>query len=165
MKIESFHFWQTKWKSISHFYWFSIIHGMTAGHVQITAGTIWFRPSHHSSIASFPHILPPLEYLPHIIWYIPISFITYFSLYVFIAQIFNFFEPFRNRPGTGIFGFDEQTNFWIYGSHRLIGSFREPIFLVSILFPVFVILHFKTNITKLNYALFAILFGLTKIST
>lgn len=89
-------------------------------------------------------------------------FITYFSLYVFIAQIFNFFEPFRNRPGTGIFGFDEQTNFWIYGSHRLIGSFREPIFLVSILFPVFVILHFKTNITKLNYALFAILFGLTK---
>ena len=89
-------------------------------------------------------------------------FITYFSLYVFIAQIFNFFEPFRNRPGTGIFGFDEQTNFWIYGSHRLVGSFREPIFLVSILFPVFVILHLKTNISKLNYALFAILFGLTK---
>ena len=60
-----------------------------------------------------------------------------FSLYLYIAQIFNLYEPFRNRPGTGILGFDQQNNFWISGSHRMVGTFREPVFLVSILFPIF----------------------------
>ena len=58
------------------------------------------------------------------------------SLYTYLAQLFNFFEPLRNRPGTGILGFDAQVNFWISGSHRMVGTFREPVFLVSLLFTV-----------------------------
>lgn len=85
-----------------------------------------------------------------------------FSIYAFISQIFNFFEPSRNRPGTGILGYDMQSNFWISGSHRMVGSFREPIFLVSILFPAFLILHYKTQGSKLFYLLSGIIFGLTK---
>jgi hypothetical protein len=85
-----------------------------------------------------------------------------FSIYAFMSQIFNFFEPFRNRPGTGILGYDIQSNFWISGSHRMVGTFREPIFLVSILFPAFLILHYKIGGNKLFYLLSGVFFGLTK---
>ena len=85
-----------------------------------------------------------------------------FSLYTFFAQLFNFYEPFRNRPGTGILGFDTQTNFWISGSHRLVGTFREPVFLVSLLFPCFLVIHYKSTNSKFFYLFSAILFGLTK---
>tara|TARA_B100001113_G_scaffold334311_1_gene312867 strand:- start:856 stop:2202 length:1347 start_codon:yes stop_codon:yes gene_type:complete len=88
--------------------------------------------------------------------------ITFFSLYIYLAQLFNFYEPVRNRPGTGIFGYDIQSNFWSSDSHRLVGTFREPIFLVSILFPTFVIIHYKLLNSKVFYCLSAILFGLTK---
>ena len=85
-----------------------------------------------------------------------------FSLYLYIAQIFNLYEPFRNRPGTGILGFDQQNNFWISGSHRMVGTFREPVFLVSILFPIFLVVHFK-NLNSIKFYIgAALLFGLTK---
>ena len=67
--------------------------------------------------------------------------ISIMSIYFFIAQIFNIPEPIRNRPGTGILGFDIQTTFWSSGSHRMLGTFREPVFLVSLLFPSFIVLH------------------------
>ena len=63
-------------------------------------------------------------------------FLIFVSLYTYLAQLFNFYEPLRNRPGTGILGYDVQSNFWISGSHRLVGTFREPVFLVSLLFPL-----------------------------
>ena len=85
-----------------------------------------------------------------------------FSLYLYIAQIFNLYEPFRNRPGTGILGFDQQNNFWISGSHRMVGTFREPVFLVSILFPIFLVVHFKNMNSVKFYIGAALLFGLTK---
>ena len=85
-----------------------------------------------------------------------------FSLYAFFAQLFNFYEPLRNRPGTGILGFDSQTNFWISGSHRLVGTFREPVFLVSLLFPCFLVIHYKSINSKFFYLFSGILFGLTK---
>ncbi len=88
--------------------------------------------------------------------------ISIFSFYTYIAQIFNFYEPFRNRPGTGVLGFDTQVNFWSSDSHRLIGTFREPIFLVSILFPVFLTLHNRNGQHYYLYVLSGILFGLTK---
>ena len=88
--------------------------------------------------------------------------ISIFSFYTYIAQIFNFYEPFRNRPGTGVLGFDAQVNFWSSDSHRLIGTFREPIFLVSILFPVFLTLHNRNGQHYYLYVLSGILFGLTK---
>ena len=86
----------------------------------------------------------------------------FFSLYLYIAQIFNLYEPFRNRPGTGILGFDQQNNFWISGSHRMVGTFREPVFLVSILFPIFLVVHFKNMNSIKFYIGAALLFGLTK---
>ena len=85
-----------------------------------------------------------------------------FSLYLYIAQIFNLYEPFRNRPGTGILGFDQQNNFWISGSHRMVGTFREPVFLVTILFPIFLVVHFKNMNSIKFYIGAALLFGLTK---
>ena len=84
------------------------------------------------------------------------------SLYLYIAQIFNLYEPFRNRPGTGILGFDQQNNFWISGSHRMVGTFREPVFLVSILFPIFLVIHFRNMNSIKLYIGAALLFGLTK---
>jgi len=89
-------------------------------------------------------------------------FIGCFSIYAFISQIFNFYEPLRNRPGTGILGYDVQSNFWISESHRMVGTFREPVFLVSILFPAFLILHYKIGGSKLFYLLSGVIFGLTK---
>ena len=88
--------------------------------------------------------------------------IVVLSIYIYFAQLFNLFEPIRNRPGTGIFGFDLQTNFWSSGSHRMIGTFREPVFLVSILFPSFLVIHYKSINKTFFYVLSAILFGLTK---
>lgn len=88
--------------------------------------------------------------------------ITFLSLYTYLAQLFNFYEPVRNRPGTGIFGYDIQSNFWSSESHRLVGTFREPIFLVSMLFPTFVVIHYKLLNSKAFYLLAGILFGLTK---
>jgi hypothetical protein len=84
------------------------------------------------------------------------------SIYMYIAQLFNFYEPIRNRPGTGILGFDNQTNFWPSSSHRMIGTFREPVFLVSILFPSFLVIHYKSINTTFFYFISAVLFGLTK---
>jgi len=85
-----------------------------------------------------------------------------FSIYIYIAQLFNFYEPYRNRPGTGILGFDSQVVFWISDSHRLVGTFREPLFLVSLLFPAFLTLHFKGKESYFFYLLSGIVFGLTK---
>jgi hypothetical protein len=84
------------------------------------------------------------------------------SIYTYFAQLFNFYEPYRNRPGTGILGFDIQTNFWITDSHRMMGTFREPVFLVSILFPSFLVIHYKSINTTFFYFISAVLFGLTK---
>ena len=84
------------------------------------------------------------------------------SIYTYFAQIFNLYEPQRNRPGTGILGFDVQTNFWIYSSHRMVGTFREPIFLVSILFPAFLVLHYNQKNSNIFYIISGVLFGLTK---
>ena len=89
-------------------------------------------------------------------------YIIALCIYTYFAQIFNFYEPFRNRPGTGILGFDIQTNFWITDSHRMMGTFREPVFLVSILFPSFLVIHYKSINTTFFYFLSAVLFGLTK---
>ena len=88
--------------------------------------------------------------------------ISIMSIYFFIAQIFNIPEPIRNRPGTGILGFDIQTTFWSSGSHRMLGTFREPVFLVSLLFPSFIVLHYKSKNNLSFYLLSGIIFGLTK---
>tara|TARA_B100001564_G_scaffold72152_1_gene57317 strand:+ start:1290 stop:2621 length:1332 start_codon:yes stop_codon:yes gene_type:complete len=84
------------------------------------------------------------------------------SFYAFFAQLFNFYEPLRNRPGTGVLGFDTQTNFWLSGSHRMSGTFREPVFMVSLLFPCFLVIHYKALNSKFFYLFSGLLFGLAK---
>lgn len=91
-----------------------------------------------------------------------VYFIYFVSLYIFIAQIFDFYELPRNRSGTGIFGFDEQVVFWISESHRLLGTFREPVFFVSLVFPCFLYLNYATKLNFSFYIISGIVFGLTK---
>jgi len=61
-----------------------------------------------------------------------------------------------------VLGFDTQTNFWLSGSHRMSGTFREPVFLVSLLFPCFLVIHYKALNSKFFYLFSGFLFGLTK---
>lgn len=91
-----------------------------------------------------------------------IYFIYFISIYIFIAQIFDFYELPRNRSGTGIFGFDEQVVFWISESHRLLGTFREPVFFVSLVFPFFLYLNYTIKLNFSFYIISGIVFGLTK---
>ena len=44
----------------------------------------------------------------------------------------------------------------------MVGTFREPVFLVSILFPIFLVVHFKNMNSIKFYIGAALLFGLTK---
>ena len=44
----------------------------------------------------------------------------------------------------------------------MVGTFREPVFLVSILFPIFLVIHFKNMNSIKFYFGAALLFGLTK---
>ena len=91
-----------------------------------------------------------------------VYFIYFISIYIFIAQIFDFYELPRNRSGTGIFGFDEQVVFWISESHRLLGTFREPVFFVSLVFPCFLYLNYTNKLNFFFYIISGIIFGLTK---
>ena len=44
----------------------------------------------------------------------------------------------------------------------MVGTFREPIFLVSLLFPAFLVLHYKFGVRTYSYLLSGLVFGLTK---
>jgi hypothetical protein len=44
----------------------------------------------------------------------------------------------------------------------MVGTFREPIFLVSLLFPAFLVLHYKFGVRTYFYFLSGVVFGLTK---
>ena len=44
----------------------------------------------------------------------------------------------------------------------MVGTFREPIFLVSILFPAFLVLHYSQKNSNIFYIISGVLFGLTK---
>lgn len=71
-------------------------------------------------------------------------FISLVSLYVYFAQIFDFPELNRNRSGTNLLGNSLQTTFWPYQSHRLLGTFREPLLFVSFISPLYLLtLKFK----------------------
>jgi hypothetical protein len=44
----------------------------------------------------------------------------------------------------------------------MVGTFREPIFLISLLFPAFLVLHYKFGVRVYFYLLSGLVFGLTK---
>lgn len=70
-------------------------------------------------------------------------------IYIFLAQIYDLYEPFRNRDNTNIFGDSGQSIFWLSQPHRAMGTFREPSFLITFFYPlVLLVTKFlkKTNI-------------------
>ena len=58
------------------------------------------------------------------------------SIYIYFAQIFDLFEPLRNRSNTSVYSNSLQTTFWPEASHRALGTFREPSYLVSYFLPL-----------------------------
>jgi len=75
-----------------------------------------------------------MEYLKYFIYLF--SLIT---IYIFVAQIFDLYEPLRNRSNTNLYGEAVQSTFWLSQPHRAMGTFREPVFLVSFFFPVVIL--------------------------
>ena len=67
------------------------------------------------------------------------------TLYIFSAQIFDLFEPYRNRSNTNYFNHSEQSIFWLSEPHRAMGTFREPVLLVTFLLPLVLIYLHKNN--------------------
>ena len=71
------------------------------------------------------------------------------SIYIYFAQIFDIFEPLRNRSNTSVYSNSLQTTFWPEASHRALGTFREPSYLVSYFLPL-IYLRIK-SLNKLSF--------------
>ena len=87
-------------------------------------------------------------------------FCTLYSLlviYFFIAQIFDFYEPFRNRANTDLFEDSVQSTFWLSQPHRAMGTFREPSFLVTFFFPL---VFLTTKLLKKTEVIFCLITGI-----
>ena len=82
---------------------------------------------------------------------------------IYFGQIFDFFDILRNRPGTGIYGQEEQVTFWLSEDHRAMSTFREPIFFSSFLFPITFLALASKSKTSYFVAIFAgLVVGLTR---
>lgn len=84
-----------------------------------------------------------------------IIFFSVITIYIFVAQIFDFYEPFRNRANTDIAEMTQAT-FWLSQPHRAMSTFREPVIFVTFFFPL-VLIYLKYNDNK-NY-LIAVMSG------
>lgn len=90
-----------------------------------------------------------------------IIIIAFFSLYLYVAQIFDFPEFNRNRPGTKLLGSSQQITFWPYQTHRLLGTFREPVLFVSYFSPLYLLtLKFKKKPSNIFIFLSSLSIGL-----
>ena len=99
-----------------------------------------------------------LKYTKYLIYFFSIV-----TIYIFIAQIFDLYEPLRNRSNTNIYGESMQSIFWLTEPHRAMGTFREPVFLVTFFFPI--VLLYLQNIDKKTFlipVLSGIALGLTR---
>ena len=88
------------------------------------------------------------------------NFCFIFSLmviYIFIAQIYDLYEPFRNRSNTNLFGESSQSTFWLSQPHRAMGTFREPSFLITFFYPLVLLV---TNSFKKSNILFCVITGM-----
>ena len=77
-----------------------------------------------------------------------IIFFSIITIYIFVAQIFDLYEPFRNRANTDIAEMTQAT-FWLSQPHRAMSTFREPVIFVTFFFPL-VLIYLKYNNNK-NY--------------
>ena len=67
------------------------------------------------------------------------------------------------RSNTHIYGESMQSIFWLSEPHRAMGTFREPVFLVTFLFPIVLLyIHNETRKTFLVPVLSGIALGLTR---
>ena len=72
--------------------------------------------------------------------------ISLLAIYIFFSQIFDLYEPIRNRSNTSYRGsFTSQTTFWPYEPHRAMSTFREPVLFISYMIPLSLILFFQKN--------------------
>ena len=75
--------------------------------------------------------------------------ISLLAIYIFFSQIYDLYEPIRNRSNTSFRGsFTTQTTFWPYEPHRAMSTFREPVLFISYMVPLSLILFFEKN--KIN---------------
>ena len=89
--------------------------------------------------------------------------ISVISIYIYLSQIFDLYEPIRNRSNTNLLGNAAQSIFWPYEPHRAMGTFREPVLFVSYVFPLSLILLFgKKNISSISILIIALSLGLTR---
>ena len=98
------------------------------------------------------------KYTKYLIYFFSIA-----TIYIFIAQIFDLYEPLRNRSNTNMYRESDQSIFWLSEPHRAMGTFREPVFLVTFFFPV--VLLFLQNVkrkTLLVPVISGIALGLTR---
>jgi len=84
-------------------------------------------------------------------------------VYIFFAQIFDLYEPFRNRSNTNLFGESSQSTFWLSQPHRAMGTFREPSFLITFFYPVVLLVATSFKSRNLLFCLFTgLALGLTR---
>ena len=77
-------------------------------------------------------------------------FVSLIAIYIFFSQIFDLYEPLRNRSNTSYRGsISIQTTFWPYEPHRAMSTFREPVLFISYMIPLSLILFFEKN--KINF--------------
>jgi len=89
--------------------------------------------------------------------------ISIITIYIYLSQIFDIYEPIRNRSNTNLLGNDAQSIFWPYEPHRAMGTFREPVLFASYIFPLSLILLFgKKNISSISILIIALSLGLTR---
>ena len=70
-------------------------------------------------------------------------FVSLIAIYIFFSQIFDLYEPLRNRSNTSYRGsISVQTTFWPYEPHRAMSTFREPVLFISYMIPLSLILFF-----------------------
>ena len=85
------------------------------------------------------------------------------TIYIFLAQIFDLYEPLRNRSNTNIYGESVQSIFWLSEPHRAMGTFREPVFLVTFFFPIILLYLYNTKEKNIIISIVAgIALGLTR---
>lgn len=85
------------------------------------------------------------------------------TIYIYFAQIFDLFEPLRNRRDTDLYAEISQSTFWLSQPHRAMGTFREPVLLITFFFPlVLIFLNFKKNENLIIPILSGIAIGLTR---
>lgn len=88
---------------------------------------------------------------------------SFTGIYIYFAQIFDFYEPNRTRSSTSTSIFDSQATFWLSEPHRLMGTFREPSYYASLIFPVlFIYILNKKNVSNLIIFITSISIGLTR---